>query len=215
VLYPQVSVVSDYRYYGLSSSNGEPTLQASLYLMRPDGFYGGAWATGVDYAYADSPTCEIDIYGGRNFDFGNTRLSFEVMASLFPDQSGQGPTFNFYQGITKLRQKLDRFTVGATVAWTPEGSFGGGEIWRVEGSFDYEANAWLNLDAEYGVNLSEFSQDRKYWGIGATARWKTVSFDFRYADTDLDRAQCFYTDWCDPSLVGKVTYNVPILGWKN
>lgn len=133
------------------------------------------------------------------------------MASVFPDQSGSFPTLNFYQAITKLRHQVGPVMLGGVVAWSPEGSFGGGQTWRADGLIAYTPNQWLTLDLKYGNFLSELKQDRKYWEVGVTAKWKRVAFDVRYTDTDLDRPKCFFTDWCEPSVVGKITYDIPIL----
>lgn len=214
ILYPQVSVVSDNRYAGMSNNNGEPTLQASLYLWRPDGYYGGVWVTGVGYGFAGGPSWESDIYAGRNYNFGQTRLTLEAMASLFPDQSGPGPTLNFYQGTVKAKRTFGGGWIQQTVSWSPEGSYGGGETWKTESSVSLALGKRIEVSANYGLFLSERNRDRKFWDIGVTAKLKSVAFDVRYHDTDLERAQCFYSDWCDPSLVAKVTWNVPLFGFE-
>lgn len=213
ILYPQINIVSDNRYAGMSNNNGEPTLQASLYLWRPDGYYGGLWVTGVDYGYAGGPSWESDIYAGRNFDFGKTRLSLEAMASLFPDQSGPGPTLNFYQGTVKVKRTFGGGWVQQTASWSPEGAYSGGETWKTESSLSVALGKRIDVSANYGLFLSERKQDRKFWDFGVTANLKSVAFDVRYYDTDLERTQCFFSDWCEPSVVGKVTWNVPLFGF--
>ena len=42
-----VTLVSDYRYRGISLSDGRPTAQLSVAYDRPDGWYMGAFASRV------------------------------------------------------------------------------------------------------------------------------------------------------------------------
>jgi uncharacterized protein (TIGR02001 family) len=214
LLFPQITIASDYQFFGLSNSNREPALQASLYLWRPDNFYAGVWATEVDFLLPGGPTFEIDVYGGKHFDVGDTRLTVEAMYTSFPDQSHKGPKFNFFQTSLEVQHKFDAVTVRGEAAWTPDSSFGNGKAWRAEGGLSYAPETWLELSGTFGGWTSERGQDRKYWDFGVTTKWKDLEFDVRYVDTDLSRSECFFTDWCEPSVVGKITYNIPILGWK-
>ncbi|MGD2131449.1 MAG: TorF family putative porin [Maricaulaceae bacterium] len=213
VLYPQVSVVSDYRYYGVSNSNLEPTAQLSLYLWRPDGLYAGVFSSGVDFLIPDGPSFELDLYAGRNIEMGRTTLTFEGMASLFPDNEAAGPTLNFYQAVGKLSRSHGALTIGAEAAWTPAAPSNAGERWRLQANAGYAAADWLSFEARYGSLDSERGQDRRYWEVGAVASRGPLALDVRYAGTDLEPSECFFTDWCEPGLVGKLTYNLPFGGW--
>lgn len=213
VVYPQVSYTSDYRFYGFSNSNAGPAVQASLYVWRPDNWYGGVWLTNVDFVAAGSPSYEVDFYIGRKFEFDDSELSFEVMTSLFPDDDLPGSSLNFVQGIVKYHRQFGPVKASSEAAWSPEGSAGIGRAWRAEGGLDLSLNDWLSVGGVYGTFVSERGQDRKYWEYGVTAKSKRFEFDLRYIDTDLEQAQCFFTDWCEPDLVAKVTYNIPIWGW--
>lgn len=71
------SVVSDYRYRGISQSRLKPAVQAGVDYALDSGFYVGAWAStikwiedtgtilGVD---AGSTKAEVDLYGGYKFE---------------------------------------------------------------------------------------------------------------------------------------------------
>lgn len=213
-LYPQILYTSDYRFNGLSNSNAKPTVQATLYLWRPDGFYAGVTTQGVDYGFPGSPTFEIDVYGGRKRQLGRVEVSFETMASLFPDQSGPGPTLNFIQAKVGMAFTEGPATIGGAVTWSPEGSYASGETSTVTGRIGLKLTRWLEISGQYGAQISNDTQDRKFWDIGTTAKWEQVTFDIRYVDTDLERYQCFDTVWCDPSVIGTVTWNVPIFGFS-
>lgn len=214
VLYPQIICTSNYRYNGLSNTNNEPAIQASLYLWRPDGLYAGVWVSSVDYSFPGSPTWEVDAYGGYKKQVGKTEISLEAMGSFFPDQPVLGPTFNFYQTKTGFQHTEGALTIGGAVSWSPEGSFGGGDTTTPVGTMTWQATSWLAIGGTWGTVISQEKQDRKFWDVGATATWKSIALNLRYADTDLERHQCFHSSWCEPSVIGKMTLNVPILGFS-
>lgn len=213
-LYPQLVYTSDYRFNGLSNSNNAPTIQATLYLWRPDGFYSGITALAVDYGFPGGPTFEVDIYGGRKFQAGRVEVSFEAMGSFFPDQSGPGPTLNFYQVKTAFKVTEGPLTFGSATTWSPEGSYASGETSTLTGHVKLKVTDWLDFGGQYGTHISNNSQDRKFWDVGATAKWQQIAINIRYVDTDLERHQCFHSNWCEPSLVGTIAWNVPIFGFS-
>jgi len=201
-LYPSIFLTTDYRYDGLSSTGHEPTVQGSLYWWRPDNFYAGVWVSGVDYSdLGDTTTSyEVDVYGGRNFDFGATRLTLEGMYSFFPDNEIPGPTYDFFTAKARVRHTVNAFTVGGALSYVPEAPYGAGPEWRVNAEAAYKWTGWLTTSANIGRRWSESRPDRTFWDAGATAKWNDVSFDLRYSHTDLSIAECGFVDWCEPGL---------------
>ena len=63
-----VTVVSDYRYRGLSQTNQLPAIQGGFDYAHDSGFYIGNWNSSiswvVDQGYARSAPIEMDFYGG-------------------------------------------------------------------------------------------------------------------------------------------------------
>ena len=104
LLFPELRVVSDYRYDGFSNSDSQPSVQAGVYLWRPDKGFAGAELARVRFHDGSHIDVELDLYGGRDFDLGKTRLSLEEMAVLFPDQQGPAPTYSFAQTSLKTHR---------------------------------------------------------------------------------------------------------------
>jgi uncharacterized protein (TIGR02001 family) len=198
-LYPSLFITSDYRYDGVSSTGHEPTVQASLYWWRPDNFYAGVWVSGVDYSdLGDEETSiETDIYGGRNFDFGATRLTLEAMYSIFPDQEVPGPTYDFFTAKARVQHKIDALTMRGAISWIPEASYGAGPAWRLAAEASYKWTDWLTTSANLGRRWSDERVDRTFWDIGVILKWRMLSLDVRYADTDLSFSECGFVDWCE------------------
>jgi len=217
-IFPTLTVASEYRFDGASSSSGSPAVQASLYWWRPDHVFAGVFLTTVDYSgYYDPDTSyEVDIYAGYNFDFGQpyfemggnaTRLQLRAMYSIFPDQGPPGPTFDFLQLGATLYNRTGPLTVRAETAWVPEAPYNGGETTKLEGGAQYAVSDWLTLSGEYGYREGRTQTDRSWWDIGLTANFGQFDFDLRYYDTDLDYVECGFSDNCASALVGAISWN--------
>jgi uncharacterized protein (TIGR02001 family) len=213
-LFSHVALTSDYRWAGASSSGRQPAPQLSIYWWRPDKLYAGVFATGVDFNDPGQTSVELDLYAGRHFDLdAKTRLTGEVMYTVFPDRQGGGPTYDFVQLKTKGQRTEGPVTLLGSVAYTPEASYHAGPATTVEAEAAWKLWPSLTLSAEAGRRWVERGTDRTYWNLGATATWRRLSFDLRYHDTDVEsRAACLWSDACEPALVGTLTWNLePIM----
>jgi uncharacterized protein (TIGR02001 family) len=182
--YPSVSFTSDYRYNGVSYSDGDPAPQASLHWIGPQGWYAGVWTSGVDFNDPGDTSIEGDVYAGRNFDCGRTRLGGEVLYTFFPDRTFRGPTYDFLQLKVRASRSFETFTLGALAAWTPEASNRSGTAWRIALDASVSLNAALKASATAGRRWIEIGQDRSFWDAGVTSSWKKLSLDLRYVDTN-------------------------------
>ncbi|NJC32690.1 uncharacterized protein (TIGR02001 family) [Sphingomonas jejuensis] len=77
-----LSVVSDYVFRGVSQSDGDPAIQASVEVAAPSGFYAGTFASNST-AY-DGADVEVDLYGGYRFDLAGIGLDAGVISYLYP-----------------------------------------------------------------------------------------------------------------------------------
>jgi uncharacterized protein (TIGR02001 family) len=211
-LYPSVFLTTDYRYDGASFTGHKPTTQGSLYWAAPNSFYAGVWVSGVNFGdLGDTTTSyEVDTYGGRNFDFGKTRLSLEGMFSSFPDNETPGPTYDFVTLKARVLRSIDALSFGGSISYVPEASYGAGPAWRVTGETAYRWNAWLTTSANIGHRWSDSRRDRSFWDVGVKAKWNRASFDLRYSDTNQNFAECGFIDWCESG----VTLTMQVDLWK-
>lgn len=213
-LFSAVMLTSDYRYQGISSTDNGPAMQGYVYWWRPDNTYAFVFATQVDYGYAQSPNYELDLALGKHLDLADkkTRLTAEVMATVFPDDETPGPTLNFVQVKAAARRTEGPLTIMGTTSFVPDGAYASGLIWRVEGETHYQLTPKLKLKALAGRSWIERGQDRAYWSVGAETKWKTLTLEVKYQDTDLSKARCgFNPDICGPALTGAVTAVLPIV----
>ena len=94
----------------------------------------------------------------------------------------------------------------------PDGSYASGKIWRAEAAADYTLGKALTLKTLAGRTWIERGQARTYWSVGAAAKWRFLTFEARYQDTNLNKRQCgFNPDICGPSLSGSVMAEFPLI----
>jgi len=184
----------------------------SVFWARPDNFYAGIWASGVDFSdLGDNTTSyEVDIYGGYNFYVRATRLSAELMYSAFPDKDIPGPTYNFYTAKLRATRSVHAFTFDGQLLFVPEGPFRSGSHWRLGGDASYRWKDWLSTSAAVGRRWSASGRHRSFWDIGATAKWNSLSIDLRYSGTNQNFVECGFVNWCDPG----VTLTLQIDLWE-
>lgn len=212
-LYAQLTLTSDYRYQGVSSSDGRPVIQGVVHHFRPDGWYAGLFVSQVDYGYTQSPDYELDFYGGRTLKLDRkTDLKLQALASIFPDNKTPGPTFNFVQGGVSVIRKEGPLTLTGLATYVPQGSYRSGQIWRAEGEATFALNKSVTLRVLAGHQTTARRPDRSYWSLGGEVRWRHLIFEARYQDTDLSKARCgFNPDICGPALTGAVTAVLPLI----
>ena len=212
-LYSQVTLTSDYRYQGVSSTNGHAALQGVIHHFRPDGWYAGLFASQVDYGYAQSPSYELDFYGGKTLKLDKqTDIKLQGLVTTFPDNRTTGPTFDFIQGGVSVIRREGALTLTGLTTYVPQGSYGAGQVWRAEGEASYALTRAITLKGLAGHQWTERRPDRSYWSLGAEARWRHLIFEVRYQDTDLSKAGCgFNPDICGPAVTGAITAVLPLI----
>lgn len=81
-------VTSDYVFRGISQSQGDPALQASLRIDAGNGFYAFAWASTIDFPSAPAATAEVDYVVGWQRKLGaNWRGDVNAIWFTYPSDS--------------------------------------------------------------------------------------------------------------------------------
>lgn len=81
-----VSIVSDYRFRGISLSNRKPPVQASIDVAHQSGIYSGAWASTI--AKTGGSRVEVDLYLGYKGSVGPVELDAGVTGYVYPGGKG-------------------------------------------------------------------------------------------------------------------------------
>jgi uncharacterized protein (TIGR02001 family) len=205
--YVAASIVSDYRFDGFSESDLQPTWQVNLHCYRTDGFYAGTVLTGVNFEDRPRTTLETDFYVGKHVPVAGSDLNLELLEVWFPGQHTGGPSYGFFEPEAELSHRFGKLTLKGLAAWSPNYSSDTGVSWHEQAGAEFALTDWLSLSGRYGRISIERGYARNHFDVGATAKWRALSFDVRYGGTDLKKPQCYYTDWCAPGAAATVTWS--------
>ena len=109
-----LSVVSDYRFRGLSLSDRDPAVQGGLDASHTSGFFLGTWASTV--ADTGGSNVEIDLYGG--YANAVAGVDYSVMAVGYVYPGGEG--VNYYEFFGNAERTVGAATVKLELAYIPE-----------------------------------------------------------------------------------------------
>jgi uncharacterized protein (TIGR02001 family) len=158
-----IGFVSDYRFRGISQTQGDPALQIGAQYAFDNGIYLGTWASNVDFVDGDGANTEVDLFVG----FGtNLTEDFAVDAQLlhyFYPSSSAGVDYEYTEVIASLSWKglitgtigysNDVFASGQTGIYYQLGSshtvF---DDYTISGSIGY-----YDLDDVYGGGYTDYS----------------------------------------------------------
>jgi uncharacterized protein (TIGR02001 family) len=129
-----VAVVSDYRFRGLSQSNGDPAVQGAININHSSGFYIGTWASSIDFSTtvpAVDPVygnLEVDIYAGWTGGLG-AGVTADVGLLYYAYPGGKVGKAEFFEPYASLSTTMGPVTgkVGVAYAFKQEAlNFNGG-----------------------------------------------------------------------------------------
>jgi uncharacterized protein (TIGR02001 family) len=181
-----LSIVSDYRFRGISQTFLEPAIQGGIDYSHSSGFYLGNWNSNVSsLGYVDG-TIEMDIYGGFKFPAGPFTLDVGLLQYLYPGAKNAGVKYDTLEAYIGASWKW--FTLKYSV--TLDDYFG---VANSDGSgyldlgFSYEIAPKLTLVAHYGDQAVENSPTSDYSDtkLGITYDLNGWVLGLAYYDTDL------------------------------
>jgi len=119
-----VALVTDYRFRGLSQSNGDPAIQGSINVNHASGFYVGVWSSSLDFSqfpaiddvYGEQ---EVDIYGGWTGSVGGG-VTADVGLLYYAYPGGHTGHAEFFEPYASLSTTLGPATakLGVAYAWS-------------------------------------------------------------------------------------------------
>jgi uncharacterized protein (TIGR02001 family) len=182
-----VTATTDYDFRGISQTQEDPALQASVDWADDSGLYVGAWASNVDFG--TEADYEVDLYAGFTGEFQEGfgwDVGFVYYYYLPDDDNFEYPEIYFGVNYQMVDAKV----------WYSNDYSG-----TDESTFYLEANANFELpegfgllvhaghttgdgiEASYGPELGDNYTD---WAVGVTKSWANFDFELKYVDTDSD-----------------------------
>jgi uncharacterized protein (TIGR02001 family) len=181
------TVVSDYRFRGVSLSAEQPTLQGTATVSHESGFYVGAWGSGLadGTPYGGS---EIDIYAGWGGDVAGLKVDANVTQYTYPNQTGSGAV-DYLELLGSVSKDIGPLNAKVGVGFVPKQS-GYGNFSGVYVSHDPAAgtpNTPFTVKAHVGYNKSDFSVDTESldYSFGLDTTWKALTLGISYVNTTV------------------------------
>lgn len=189
------TIVSDYRFRGISLSNEDFAIQGGFNLNHESGFYVGTWGSSLDDTALYGET-EIDFFAGYTTEVSpGTTIDAGLLYYFYPagdDTAGNSDFFEPYASLTHTFGPVSA-KVGAAYAWS-QSAIGDQDNIYVYGDLGAGIpNTPVSLKAHLGYtdgSLGLAAPDGDYldWSIGASAAFGPLSLGISYVDTDIPEA---------------------------
>jgi conserved hypothetical protein, proteobacterial len=116
-----VALVSDYRFRGLSLSNGDPAIQGGITVTHSSGLYVGTWASSITdvFGYAgNTGNTEVDLFAGYSREV-TPGLTADVGLLYYAYPGGHFGKAEFFEPYASLSTTYGpaKVKVGVNYAW--------------------------------------------------------------------------------------------------
>ena len=191
------TVVSDYRFRGISQSDRRIAIQGTISVSHSSGFYGTVWGSSIDDYVAFSGDTELDLIIGYKKTFGSTTVDGGVLYYYYPGFTF-GANTDFAEPYLSVSHVIGPVTGKATIAYAPKQK-------GLSMNKSKDDNLYLAGDLSYAIPKTPISLTghighsfeeswitggEKYtdWSIGASVTKGPITAGLSYVDTDISPA---------------------------
>ena len=192
-----ITAASDYTFNGVTQTDNDPAIQASLDYAFDSGVYAGAWASNVDFG--DDTDFELDAYLGKYVQLTDT-VSADYGIAYYTYQ-GNNSDGNYAEAYTKFgyASEYGQTELNFWYSWDYFGTGAGHVISMIAHTFELAPNHAIrasfdisnSLDGEkwaWDVNQKKsykhyrLAYQTSYEGFGIEIAAEDTSLDYDYAD---------------------------------
>lgn len=189
-----ITLISDYRFRGVSLSGEDFAVQPTLTVSHESGFYAGVWGSNLD----DTPLygeVEVDLYVGYNTAIAEgTTLDASLIYYWYPDGNNLAGASDYLESIFKLSHDIGPVTASGTVgySWSQAGLGNSDNIYLGLGLSSAIPGTPITLVASGGYTdgaLGLLGSGGNYldWSLGADVAVGPATLGVRYVDTDIEK----------------------------
>lgn len=222
------TLVSDYRFRGISQTNKGFAVQGGMTVSHASGLYASVWGSSVDEYVAGGSDQEIDLIAGYKKTFGAATVDVGVLYYFYPG-SQQGvkaarilgatvPDYNsdFFEPYASVAGTFGPVTAKVSAAYAPKQkalALGHTKDDNLYGALDLSGSVGdtgVSLSAHLGHNFMDDSflsvgKDYTDWSLGASYTWNHITFGVSYVDTNFpDLSTPLYKDVAKAGVVGSI-----------
>lgn len=188
----EIGLVSDYRYRGLSLSDGKPSVQGSVTFEHDSGLYAEAWSSTIGGPDVDADA-ELDLTAGYSVEIADN-LSVDMSGTyyLYPGE----PAANYVDGTIALELTQGRAAARLGISSAPkqngteddEGKKSSNCYAFAGASYELKRLP-LTLNAELGFEQGAFDEaaggGKWDWQVGAELTLEPARVGFAYVGSDI------------------------------
>lgn len=188
----EIGAVSDYRFRGVSLSNGHPAVQASVTIEHASGLYVGLWTSTL--GSSDPANIELDLTGGYEKELSK-HFSFNLYGTgyVYP----KAGSANYLEANATATAAYGSASATLGLAYAPEQRGTRDEAGRRRGDvYAFAESAYelpktsLTLNAHVGYERGAFDEVERGgkldWSLGAEAKLKGMKFGLAYVGSNAD-----------------------------
>lgn len=185
-----VTLISDYRFRGISLTGKDPAIQGTINLAHKSGVYVGTWGSSLGMGDRYGPT-EVDLYGGWAGNLAkHTSLDVALAYYSYPGGEGTGK-IEYFETTAKLTHDFGpvRGTIGSGYSWD-QSALGGDHLYLFGEAAAPVPGTPVTLKAHGGRSKGALSpKPGGYydWSLGADIAVSKLTFGISYIDTNLSR----------------------------
>lgn len=198
------TLVSDYRFRGISQTNLQPAIQGSITVTHASGLYATVWSSSTSgyVTFSGTGSQEIDLIAGFKKTTGGFTLDAGVLYYLYPRSrpAGDNSSANFFEPYADVAYAIGPVTAKVTVNYAPsqkalaldQGQSGllkkNDNVYLAGDLSASIPNTPLGLTAHlghtWGPSWLALGNEYTDWGAGATLTYKQLVLGVSYVDTD-------------------------------
>lgn len=189
------TVVSDYRFRGISQTDRRFAVQGTLSLSHSSGFYATIWGSSIDDYVAGGSDQEIDFVVGWKRTYGNTTVDVGVLYYYYPGGETLIPGLDtdFFEPYVSVSQAVGPVTLKATANYAPSQSalsIGAGNednlylAGDVSASLGHGFTVSGHLGHSFGPSYLTIGDGYTDWNVGVSYTTGPLTLGVQYVDTD-------------------------------
>lgn len=198
------TLISDYRFRGISQTDLEPAIQGSITLTHKSGFYLSVWSSSTSgyVTQSGNGSQEIDLIAGYKKTAGGTTFDIGALYYVYPRThiAGDRSSADFIEPYADIAHTFGPLTAKVTVNYAPKQKALALDQGQ-SGLLKHNDNVYLagdlslaipktplgitgHLGHTWGPSWLSIGKEYTDWNVGATYTWKALSVGVSYVDTD-------------------------------
>ena len=175
------SLLSDYRFRGVSKSNNDIAVQGGLDWYADSGIYAGTFASSVsDFRGSD---VETNFYAGYSTESGGIIYDFGATAYVYPG----GTNATYFETYGSVGVDLGLLTSSVGVSYMPsQNNIGNTDnVYFFNDTRASIPDTPFNVDLHLGYEDGFFGDGKWDWRIGTSVTFEQFELGVTYVDTNV------------------------------